>query len=511
MKKRLSFSLILLTVLLGACKPQVSSEPSNLSETTISIASDESSLESSESSTPLTLDKVINIHVSGSFLRWDEVTNAVIYYLTIGEDVYSADSNAISLSTFNYDFIEPQSITISAKNGDVMGEPSDPFMLVQVDGVYYDYYESPYKIIYTNISLTESVLTWETKATYTNLSVSGTTNKVTTRSFDLKTLALGDGEYTVTLQGNYLGKDGDIYEVEVIIFNNNYFRFDENLEITTPLLALENNKLLISGVNLFTSFDITINTYTFNTSSLTINLGDYAPYATETPFEVKVVAKYQTRLTSAQSIIRLKYVDGDFYLENEPLRISFTTLNSSGVLSWKSVSGVTSYTVQIGHYLKTTTTPSFNLYNNRTHISNYTEIKVTGGDRSGTIYVSKNSSGQISQAFDPMPKLNTPSNAKIETDVYSAYLTYDRVSNDYPGTSTQSAFYVFYYNNGYDYVLSSPSPADTRVSVNLGALSSWFNAEQTIKIVAIGHSTYMNSDPYTLTIRKVAENNFVIV
>lgn len=180
--------------------------------------------------------------------------------------------------------------------------------------------------------------------------------------------------------------------------------------------------------------------------------------------------------------------------------INFTTLSSKGVLKWEPILGASSYDIEVGLYKTYSLEAEVDLNILRNHISVHTKVKVTCGEYSGYLYMTKTSDDKIIQSQGPKEKVSQPTNFRIES---GSYLVCDRAENDAPSWS--SASYILYYENGYSYYAVSVARASTIGSFSLSHIEAWLTGDSVVKVVVQGHGDYATSDPVAITIRRIGE------
>ena len=418
------------------------------------------------------------------------------------------DTNEFDLMTLSKVYTCATVVTITAHNSHAISVPSDAFTIICIDGVYYEFYSSPFEITYTNFKVTDYELSWETNANFTEIKVGSDDPRVIPQTYiSLPDYISGNAIHEFTFKGRVLLKEGPSFTVKVISHDLKYFLYDDNLTLETPTLVRDDNIVTIIANGLYNSFEVSIGTHNFTITASNFDLLDYAEYMSGEAFTVSVKAAYNDILYSEAATLSLVYIDGVIYNSGEEPSITGFALKNGKVLLWDKVEGISEYDVQIGEYKKTVSTNEISLYNERNHIKRHTPVVIKAGNLSGVCHINCDYE-TLSFSIEAVPKLNTPQGFNIEEKMY---LTFARVPNDTANSLGMGSSYYLYYNDGYSYETSSPAGASNTVSFNLGYISGWYTNPQVVRIVVHGHSDWASSEAALVTINRLNHDHYEII
>jgi hypothetical protein len=141
-----------------------------------------------------TLGKPTNVTLTGDVVSWDAVTGAESYIVVVNSTEHVTTATTFDLSTLNLT-AGNYTITVVAKKGTTLSAPST--------GITYVVQGGSVTLTAPIVNLTGNILTWQTVANATGyqIIVNGNVSTTTTQTtFDLSTLNLTPGAYTITVK-----------------------------------------------------------------------------------------------------------------------------------------------------------------------------------------------------------------------------------------------------------------------------------------------------------------------
>lgn len=175
-------------------------------------------------------DKPSNVLISGTTVSWDAVKDAESYIVIVNNQEHSVTVTSFDLSTLNLT-AGSYSVTVVAKKGTTLSLPSASVtFVVEASGV---------TLTAPIVTLTGHILSWTvvTNATAYQVIVNGTPYTTTGTTYDLSTLNLAAGIYTVTVKataGSVLSQSSAPKTYTVISVENRDIIYTALLKVVNP-------------------------------------------------------------------------------------------------------------------------------------------------------------------------------------------------------------------------------------------------------------------------------------
>lgn len=177
------------------------------------------------------LEKPTNVTISGDIVSWDAVTGAESYIVVVNSTEHVVTTTSFDLSTLNL-AAGTYSVTVVAKKGAQVSLPTTAINYV-VEG-------STLTLSAPIVNLTGNILTWQavTNATGYQVIVNSTIHTTTQTTFDLSTLSLAPGTYSITVKataGVTLSQASAAKSYTVISVENRDLIYGNLLKAINPL------------------------------------------------------------------------------------------------------------------------------------------------------------------------------------------------------------------------------------------------------------------------------------
>ena len=175
-------------------------------------------------------EKPSNVSISGTIVSWDAVKDAESYIVIVNNQEHSVTVTSFDLSTLNLT-AGSYSVTVVAKKGTTLSLPSASVtFVVEASGV---------TLTAPIVTLTGHILSWTvvTNATAYQVIVNGTPYTTTGTTYDLSTLNLTAGIYTVTVKataGSVLSQSSAPKTYTVISVENRDIIYTALLKVVNP-------------------------------------------------------------------------------------------------------------------------------------------------------------------------------------------------------------------------------------------------------------------------------------
>ena len=177
------------------------------------------------------LAKPENLQLSEGVLTWDAVNDAEDYIVIVGSTEHIVTETTINLNTLEL-ASGSYNITVVARKGTSLSSPSSMVTFVKEAGI---------TLLAPTITLTDTVLSWQAVANATSyeITINSQTFTTTNLNYDLSTITLADGSYSVTVKavngttksqasaaqtyqkGTQINQD-DLYELLLSMVNPSY-------------------------------------------------------------------------------------------------------------------------------------------------------------------------------------------------------------------------------------------------------------------------------------------------
>ncbi|MBN2300772.1 MAG: hypothetical protein JXC31_06280 [Acholeplasmataceae bacterium] len=225
----------------------------------------------------ITLDTPQNVAISDGVVTWDAVTDATGYTVIVNSNTYTVTATTFDLNTLDLP-AGTYPVHIIATQGLNVSEPSTTLnFIVQAISVG----------VPQNVAINEGVVTWNAVSGATGyvVHVGSQTHTVTATTFDLTTLSLTQGNYTVYVVA-MIGTDASANSTSLSYFvGGSTLDIPQNVTIQSGIVTWD----AVSGADGYVvyvdSTSYTVTATTFDLTSLTLSSGDH---------EVFVIAKAGT-------------------------------------------------------------------------------------------------------------------------------------------------------------------------------------------------------------------------